>query len=79
MSPELANLFKLPTSCSERSCPGLCQAFKLGGCRHVLPSCTRSSRGVAVRPVSNLVSIGRLWLLLVGGTAGKSGDGSPYR
>jgi hypothetical protein len=49
---------KLPTRCSERFCPGLYQTFKLGGCRHVVPSCTRSSRGVVVRPVSNLVSIG---------------------
>jgi hypothetical protein len=34
------------------------RAFELGGCRRVVPSCTRSSRGVVARPVSNLVSIG---------------------
>jgi hypothetical protein len=37
---------------------GLHQAFKLGGRQIVDPSCTRSSRGVVARPVSNLVSIG---------------------
>lgn len=37
---------------------GLYQSFKLGGCRSVVPSCTRSSRGVAAGSVSNLVSIG---------------------
>jgi hypothetical protein len=31
---------KLPTRCSEWYCPGLYQAFKLGGCSHVIPSCT---------------------------------------
>jgi hypothetical protein len=49
---------KLRTRCSERSCPGLYQAFKLGRRRSLVPSCTRSSRGVAARPVNNLVSIG---------------------
>jgi hypothetical protein len=40
-------------------CPlGLDQAIELGGRRSVVPSCTRSSWGVVVRPVSNLVSIG---------------------
>jgi hypothetical protein len=38
--------------------PWLYQARKLGGRRSVVSSCTRSSRGVAARPVSNLVSIG---------------------
>jgi hypothetical protein len=37
---------------------GLYQTFKLGRRRSVISSCTRSSRGVAARPVSNLVSIG---------------------
>jgi len=49
---------KFPTRCPGRSSPGLYQAFTLGGRQSVVPSCTRSSRGVAVRPVSNLVSIG---------------------
>jgi hypothetical protein len=38
--------------------PWLYQARKLGGRRSVVSSCTRSSRGVAARPVSKLVSIG---------------------
>jgi hypothetical protein len=49
---------KLPTRCAGRCAPGLCQAFELGGRQSVVPSCTRSSRGVVASPVSNLVSIG---------------------
>ena len=49
---------KLPTRCAGRSSPGLYQAVELRGRRGVVPPCTRSSRGVAARPVSNLVSIG---------------------
>jgi hypothetical protein len=49
---------KLPTRCAGWCVSGLYQAVELGGCRSVVPSCTRSSRGVAARPVSNLVSIG---------------------
>jgi hypothetical protein len=48
---------ELPTRCGDRCSPGLCQAFELDRCRHIVPSRTRSSRGVAARPVSNLVSI----------------------
>jgi hypothetical protein len=44
--------------CAGRCSPGLHQAFGLGGRRSAVPSCTRSSRGVAARPVSNSVSIG---------------------
>jgi hypothetical protein len=47
---------KLPTRCAGVCCPGFWQAFELDRCRRVVPSCTRSSRGVAARPVSNLVS-----------------------
>jgi hypothetical protein len=49
---------KLPMRCAGRYSPGLYQASQLGRRRSVVPSCTRSSRGVAARPVSNLVSIG---------------------
>jgi hypothetical protein len=49
---------KLPTRCAGWSSPGLDEAFELGGRQSVVPSCTRSSRSVAARPVSNLVSIG---------------------
>jgi integrase len=49
---------KLPTRCASWSSPGLYQAFTLGRRQSVVPSCTRSSRGVVARPVSNLVSIG---------------------
>jgi hypothetical protein len=49
---------KLRTRCTGWSSPGLYQAFTLGGHHRVVPSCTRSSRGVVARPVSNLVSIG---------------------
>jgi hypothetical protein len=53
---------KLPTWCGSGSSRGLYQAFRLGGWRSVVPSCTRSSRGIVARPVSvdavsNLVSI----------------------
>jgi hypothetical protein len=56
-----------------RCSPGLYQAVEqaveLDVCRSPVPCCSRSSRGVAARPVSNLVSIGvpvpsgrgRLW------------------
>ena len=37
---------------------GLYQAVDLDACRGPVPCCSRSSRGVAARPVSNLVSIG---------------------
>jgi hypothetical protein len=49
---------KLPMRCARRCSPGRSWAFELGCRRSVVPSCTRSSRGVAARPVSNLVSIG---------------------
>jgi hypothetical protein len=49
---------KLRTRCASWCAPGLRKAGELGGCRIVVPSWTRSSRGVAARPVSNLVSIG---------------------
>jgi hypothetical protein len=55
---------KLPTRCAGWCAPGLYRASELGRCRNVAPSCTRSSRGVAARPVSNLVSIrgsGPVW------------------
>jgi hypothetical protein len=48
---------KLPTRCASWSSPGLYQAFTLGRRQSVVPSCTRSSRGVVARPVSNRVSI----------------------
>ena len=44
--------------CACRCSLGLYQAFELGRRRTVVPSCPRSSRSVAARPVSNLVSIG---------------------
>ena len=52
---------KLPTRCAGWSSPGLYQALELGGCRSFVPSCTRSSRGVAARPVSigGFGSVGR--------------------
>jgi hypothetical protein len=49
---------KLPTRCAGPFSPGLYHAFELDGCRRVVPPCTRSSRGVTARPVSNPVSIG---------------------
>jgi integrase len=49
---------KLPTRRPSQCSPGLHHAFELDGCRRVVPSCIRSSRGVTARPVSNLVSIG---------------------
>ena len=49
---------KLPTRCSGWCSPGLYQPVELGESRSTVPSCSRSSRGVAPRPVSNLVSIG---------------------
>jgi hypothetical protein len=49
---------KLRTRCACLSTPELHQTVQLGGCRNVVPSCPRSSRGVAARPVSNLVSMG---------------------
>jgi hypothetical protein len=49
---------KLRTWCAGRCSPDLDQAFKQGGRRSVVPPSARSSRGVAARPVSNLVSIG---------------------
>ena len=49
---------KLRTRCAGRCSPGLYQAFKVDGRQSVVPSCTRSARGVVARPVSNLVSIG---------------------
>jgi hypothetical protein len=49
---------KLPAPCAGRCAPGLYQAFTLGGRQSVVPSCTRSSRGVAARPMSKPVSIG---------------------
>jgi hypothetical protein len=47
---------KLPTRCGGQCSPGLCKAFELDGCRRVIPPCTRSSWGVASRPVSNVLS-----------------------
>jgi hypothetical protein len=49
---------KLPTPCTGWLSPGLYQVFTLGGRQSVVPACTRSSRGVLARLVSNLVSIG---------------------
>jgi hypothetical protein len=49
---------KLPTPCAGWLSPGLYQVFTLGGRQSVVPACTRSSRGVLARLVSNLVSIG---------------------
>jgi hypothetical protein len=51
---------KLPTRCAGWCSPRLYRPFELGGCRTVAPSRTRLSRGIASRPVSNLVSIGSL-------------------
>jgi hypothetical protein len=51
---------KLPTRCAGWWSPGLYQAFELGRCRRSIASCNSSSRGVAARPVSNLVSTGGL-------------------
>jgi hypothetical protein len=49
---------KLRTRCAGWCSPGVYQALELGGRRSAVPPCTRSSRGVVARPVSNLVSIG---------------------
>jgi hypothetical protein len=49
---------KLRRWCVGRCSPGLYQAVELDVCRSPVPCCSRSSRGVAARPVSNLVSIG---------------------
>jgi hypothetical protein len=49
---------RLPARCADRCSPSLHKAFWQGGCRSVVPSCTRSSQGITARPVSNLVSIG---------------------
>ena len=49
---------KLRTRCAGWCSPGFQSALKLGRRPSVVPSCTGSSRGVAARPVSNLVSIG---------------------
>jgi hypothetical protein len=48
----------LRTRCACSSSPGVYQAFKLGRCGSIIPSCSRLSRAVAARPVSNPVSIG---------------------
>jgi hypothetical protein len=49
---------KLPTRCVGRCSPGVCQAFKQGGCARVVPPSIGLSRGVAACPVSNVVGIG---------------------
>ena len=74
---------KLRTRCAGWCSHGLYQAVDLDTCRSPVPCCSRSSRGVAARPVSNLVSIGvpvpsghgRLWRS--GPVAGMGSTGRP--
>jgi hypothetical protein len=47
---------KLPTRCGGPVLSWALQGLELDGCRRVIPPCTRSSWGVASRPVSNFVS-----------------------